>query len=231
MDLSNVITKEVIPVKKVFKAKSAKPRARPRLIPSQTPPSRVTFREWTRLTSSKASIEMEEAKREERENCGGCEKKVKKPAAVCSLCHRRFCRDCKYFQEAVPLEKHKANSIPESAFSRNDYEKKILIDYLEKKQWTLAHEFKKKLKEMQARRWKYKDAASSLVTLKPSDPVCRKCFDTVWGDMLYRYRESLNSAVPDAVKRRPKCWFGRECTAQARDLDHAKKYNHICEKK
>eukprot|EP00826_Nyctotherus_ovalis_P035178 TRINITY_DN2998_c0_g3_i3.p1 TRINITY_DN2998_c0_g3~~TRINITY_DN2998_c0_g3_i3.p1 ORF type:complete len:231 (+),score=71.53 TRINITY_DN2998_c0_g3_i3:848-1540(+) len=230
MDLNNMITKEVVPRKKVFKAKS-KSRARLRLIQSQAAPSRMTFGEWTKLTSSKASIEMEKTKREEREKCGGCEKKIKKSAAVCSLCHRRFCRDCKYFQEVVPIEKHKASSIPETAFGRNDYEKKILIDYLEKKQWNLVYEFKKKLKEMQTKKWKYKDATNSLVTLKVSDTVCKKCFDIIWGDMLYRYRESLNSAMPETVKKRPKCWFGRECTAQARDLDHAKKYNHICEKK
>lgn len=234
MDISNKITKEIVPVKKVAKSRSSKSRGRPRLIEGQVAPRKMSFKEWTTLTSSKYSLDaiaQEEAKREEMKNCGGCKKQVKKPAAVCSLCHMKVCRDCKHFKEVRPIEDHKANSIPESAFSRNDYEKKILIDYLDKGKLNLANEFKKKVKEMENKKWKYKDNTNANVTLDRSDSVCKNCFDTIWGDMLYRYRKALNSSMPETVKKRPNCWYGRECTSQSRDLNHAKKYNHICEKK
>ena len=229
MDTSNKILKEIVPKSKVAKPKSSK--GRPRMIQGQVAPSKMSLKEWTKLTSSKESLAKEEKKEEELKNCGGCKKQLKRPAAVCSLCHMRVCRDCKFFQEVIPIEDHKANSIPETAFSKNDYEKKILIDYLEKQKWNLVNEFKRKVKEMETNKWKYKDNRNSNVTLKRIDPVCKKCFDTIWGDMLYRYRESLNSSMPASIKKRSNCWYGKYCTMQSKDLDHARKYNHVCEKK
>jgi hypothetical protein len=231
MNTSNKILKEIAPVNKVVKPKSSKTRGRPRMIQGQVTPSKMSLKEWTVLTSSKESLKKEEMKEEEAKKCVECKKQLKRPAAVCSLCHLKVCHDCKFFQEVIPIEDHKANSIPETAFNRNDYEKKIFIDHLEKQKRNLVNEFKRKLKEMESNKWKYKDKQNSNVILKRTDPVCKKCFDTIWGDMLYRHRQSLDSAMPVKIKKRPNCWYGRYCTTQSKNLDHAKRFNHICEKK
>ena len=65
--------------------------------------------------------------------------------------------------------------------------------------------------------------------LKKADMVCQMCMNKIWGELLYRWRETLNAAMPDSVKKRPNCWFGRECKTQSHNQQHAAKYNHICE--
>ena len=46
---------------------------------------------------------------------------------------------------------------------------------------------------------------------------------------LCRYREALPAGeLPDAVLRRPNCWYGSECRTQVHNRQHAERLNHIC---
>ena len=207
--------------------------SRSRAFKGTVAPKTMELKEWIKLTSSKISftaLAKEEAKKQDSDKCKGCRKVIKRPAGVCDLCHMKVCRDCKHDKGVKAIEDQNAASIPECAFGKNDYEKKILIDYLEDHKWNLVHEFKKKLTEMEVRKWKYKNNLGKNVSLKRTDTVCKKCFETIWSDMLYRYRKSLQSSMASAIKKRPNCWYGITCSSQSKDLAHAKKYNHICEK-
>ena len=64
--------------------------------------------------------------------------------------------------------------------------------------------------------------------LRRTDTICHFCMERIWPELLYYWRESLKPAMPDSVKNRPDCWYGKECKTQATNLVHAQKYNHIC---
>lgn len=61
--------------------------------------------------------------------------------------------------------------------------------------------------------------------------MCADCFERLWAELLYCYRESINGNLPKEVRERPDCWYGHECHTQVHNADHAKKYNHVCERR
>lgn len=65
---------------------------------------------------------------------------------------------------------------------------------------------------------------------KKDDNICNPCFDALWGKLLYQYRISINAQMPPTVRNRPNCWYGNQCRTQLHKLNHAEKFNHICEK-
>ena len=67
------------------------------------------------------------------------------------------------------------------------------------------------------------------VELKKSDAICRNCMTPIWIDLIFKYRVSIQNLLPEGIKRRPNCWWGKECRTQTHNPAHSKHYNHICE--
>ncbi len=66
---------------------------------------------------------------------------------------------------------------------------------------------------------------------KKDSELCLPCFNRLWNELLYIYRVSIQGFLPKEVRERPNCWYGNECRTQIHKQDHAKKYNHICDKR
>ena len=93
---------------------------------------------------------------------------------------------------------------------------------MKKEGLTVGKLTKELINKLQKREFKYKD-------LKTDNEVCKKCFVQVWEVLLYKYRVSIKSKLPESVNKRSDCWYGKECRTQKHDKEHAKTYNHICE--
>ena len=227
------------------KSRGSATRARPASQAPQAPLSTtMTAREWRALTSRSGSNQVTHSAvapapapaevPNGSERCNAC-KKLKitssRPAAVCALCKIRVCNSCKSTKDIKAIQDHNGEAIPEIALGKNDQEKKILQDYLEESKTTLKNVFRQMLQEMETKKWTYKDGANADVALTKSDEICLECFATVWSDLLYKYRTSIQSSLPESIKKRPNCWYGDECKTQIHNAQHSEKYNHICNKK
>lgn len=70
----------------------------------------------------------------------------------------------------------------------------------------------------------------SKLLLKKEDVTCDSCFKQLWNELLYNYRISINDSLPREVGERPNCWYGDECRTQVHNIEHARRFNHICRK-
>jgi hypothetical protein len=163
-------------------------------------------------------VEKEQAK---QKKCRYCINEIEGNGAECIICSKAACSNCCKPNKLLSLNKHSTTTIPQSSFSKNEYEQKILKDYLN---YLGITDLKKEiLKTIVKDGWKYKGKE-----LKPSDILCEDCFKKVWNDLLYEYRKSVNDSLPKKVKKRSNCWYGKDCKTQVHNQDHAKKYNHVC---
>jgi hypothetical protein len=155
-----------------------------------------------------------------------------------------------------PMAQHSIADFPDSAFGRNAYERKVLVDYAASEGLSPADVFTHCLTEVDAARWPAPKLASGggaaaaarsiqwtaagmhgapppagQLPLPVSDyECCVLCASEAFGQLLYNYREGIPAAeLPDAVTRRPNCWYGNECRTQSHNYAHAEQKNHICE--
>eukprot|EP00826_Nyctotherus_ovalis_P029030 TRINITY_DN22894_c0_g1_i1.p1 TRINITY_DN22894_c0_g1~~TRINITY_DN22894_c0_g1_i1.p1 ORF type:complete len:210 (+),score=43.94 TRINITY_DN22894_c0_g1_i1:434-1063(+) len=142
----------------------------------------------------------------------------------CFLCGREVCKACTDKQKVFELSKQWVLSIPDTAFSGNKYEQRIMQDYLNKSNLTVVKLTKEMLDKVEAGEFKFSNRH-----LKQTDIVCYKCFVNTWNDLMYKYRVTISGKLPLSVTKRPDCWYGRECTTQSHNNEHARKFNHICE--
>eukprot|EP00826_Nyctotherus_ovalis_P002825 TRINITY_DN10569_c0_g1_i11.p2 TRINITY_DN10569_c0_g1~~TRINITY_DN10569_c0_g1_i11.p2 ORF type:complete len:240 (-),score=49.28 TRINITY_DN10569_c0_g1_i11:38-757(-) len=236
MDQNNKISSDVMPVGKIPKGKKSRTRAQP--VPQRPSSRSMTATQWRDLTSAGGSAvlpQQEERKRprgsEQCEACDNYKITAASPATVCTLCRRKWCQDCAAAGGIKTLSAHKAADIPDDALNRNEYERKLLTDYLKAKKVRVREIFIKELAEMENTKWTYKNVGDEDVVLKKDDNICAECFEPVWTDLIYRYREAIQSSMPEAARKRQNCWYGKECTTQAHNPNHAKNYNHICNKR
>ena len=249
MDQNNKITSDAMPVSRIPKSRN-RPANRPRRsAPAAAGPAPVTMtaQEWAALTSRPGgsaavlpaiSAAMPRNPRPEEskagDKCNVCKRtkiSSSRPATVCILCRIRVCSKCKETKGIHPLEEHKADAMPPHALNGNKHEQQILSTFLEENKTELATVLETEMREMESKKWTYKSGLNADVALKGSDEICAECFANVLNDFLYRYRESVKATMPIEVKKRKDCWFGKECKTQRHNDDHAKKYNHICDKK
>ena len=233
MEQNNKISADLMQVKGAKKSKGKRSQPQVSRPPRPQPAGRtMTIAEWRELTST-GSNSQEERKRGVRQ-CPIC-KRTKltntHPGIECMICQTQACNPCAGKTKLIPLENHNVSQMPKEALGHNDYEQKILTDYLTAKRITLKTVFKEELKAMERTKWTYKNPTGRDITLNKDSHVCNDCFSTVWSDFIYRYRTSVQSSMPTSVKRRGNCWYGKECTTQAHNSTHAQKYNHICDKR
>lgn len=237
MDQNNKISSDLMPVGKIPKGgRRAASRAQP--APRRPTARSMTATQWRDLTSSGGSSilpQQEERKRGRAgEQCVACNRykiTAANPAVVCTLCQLKVCNDCKVARGINSLNNHKPTAIPDSALNGNEYERKLLSDYLKGKKVRITEILTRELTEMENNRWTYKNSLNTDVALGRNDEICTDCFNTVWEDLVYRYREGIQSLMPEAVKKRQNCWYGKECKTQTHNPGHAKNFNHICNKR
>jgi E3 ubiquitin-protein ligase CHFR len=46
---------------------------------------------------------------------------------------------------------------------------------------------------------------------------------------VYEYRKSIKNDLPQNIRDRGDCWYGKGCRTQIHKYGHASKLNHICE--
>jgi len=163
------------------------------------------------------------AKKEQikQKKCRYCISEIKGNGAECTTCSKGACGNCCKSNKFLSLNIHNITAIPQSSFSKNEYEQKVLKDYINYQGIT---DLKKEiLKTIVKEKWRYKGKE-----LKQNDILCEDCFKNVWNELLYEYRKSINDSLPKKVKERSNCWYGKDCKTQAHNQDHAKKYNHVC---
>uniref|UniRef100_A0A914WIL8 E3 ubiquitin-protein ligase CHFR cysteine rich domain-containing protein n=1 Tax=Plectus sambesii TaxID=2011161 RepID=A0A914WIL8_9BILA len=61
--------------------------------------------------------------------------------------------------------------------------------------------------------------------------VCKDCARKELSELAYQFRVSdvPNDRLPREVTSRDACWWGRNCTTQRKNPDHARRLNHVCE--
>jgi len=237
MDKNNKILSDLVTVGKAPKKKRGNAAMR-RADPQRPAARSMTLSQWVDLTTSQGSgggIQQEERKRARAgEQCTSCNRyriTQTNPASECTLCRLKVCCDCKTSSGINALKNHKVKEIATEALNGNEYEKKLLLDYLKEKKIRLNEVLTKELSEMESNRWTYKNNLNTDVILTRDDEICAGCFSTVWNDFVYRYREGIQSLMPGEVKKRQNCWYGKECTTQTHNPNHAKNFNHICNKR
>eukprot|EP00741_Cyanophora_paradoxa_P020742 tig00021293_g20022.t1 len=61
-----------------------------------------------------------------------------------------------------------------------------------------------------------------------ASPACRECAAAVFRELLYEARRAIPAAeLPQNIRQREDCWWGRNCRTQRR-LHHAESKNHVC---
>jgi len=248
MDQNNKITSDIMPVARLPKRGKGQSVSRPRRAAPAAPtiPTTMSQRDWIALTSRNGNGALPAAPARHApavpvqppvpaqpssvfsppaEKCGSCNRpKITSagPAAVCTLCRLKFCYTCKSSKGVYALEDHKVSGIPANAFAKNDHEKKILSDYLKEKKLDYEHDIlPRMLSDMEATKWTYKNTLGADINLTKRSEICDDCFATVWSDLLYRYRVSIQNILPETIRKRPNCWFGQECKTQTHNQQHA----------
>ncbi|CAH8568419.1 unnamed protein product [Heterobilharzia americana] len=67
-------------------------------------------------------------------------------------------------------------------------------------------------------------------TLSENSIVCTSCGENILRKLAYNYRISLPASqiLSEAISR-PDCRYGHYCRTQRNNIEHARRYNHICE--
>ncbi|CAI2365368.1 unnamed protein product [Moneuplotes crassus] len=151
---------------------------------------------------------------------------------VCCLnyfCHQHWPCSKQAINKVSPLETFPFIGIPADALNKNQYEQRVLKDYVKKKKFTKI-QFKSDIfSRLEADgNWDITNTEGSKHTLEKDSSLCRRCFPDVWQKVIYWYRFSISALLPNNVQTRQDCWYGDECRTQTHKFSHAAKLNHIC---
>eukprot|EP00047_Mylnosiga_fluctuans_P005824 m.242957 g.242957 ORF g.242957 m.242957 type:complete len:493 (+) comp14130_c0_seq1:37-1515(+) len=150
----------------------------------------------------------------------------------CAHCHQVFCSmywTCRPFSgcRGTCLQRQRdvvlAYRDLDRVVNNNSFESKVLKDFLEAKTITATAFYQDCIAKVQAGEF------TCTIPVTPDLPLCRTCRQTAVGELAYQYREKIKPEdLPDAVKRRGNCWYGKGCRTQHHNDPHATKLNHVC---
>ncbi|ORX60061.1 hypothetical protein BCR36DRAFT_579502 [Piromyces finnis] len=153
----------------------------------------------------------------------------------CNICKNYYCD--KYMENGCEnmtgrLDKIKDFSvvdIPASAFRFNNFEKQILVNYLDSKNMTVNDCWKKCIENLLNKKFQLENIY--LRNIQEDTFICYNCSRQIFSELIYQYREKEvnKDDLPENIRNRPDCWYGRKCRTQTNKQDHARNYNHICE--
>lgn len=153
----------------------------------------------------------------------------------CCLCLRSFCHaywGCKKAECLGCIGRFKDMNLGRKCLVNlileNPYESEILQNYLEEKKMTL-NEMRdicmQKLDE-----GTYKCIDQMRLNLTSERTVCYPCALRNFKDLAYTFRSDIKKEdLPEAVRRRNDCYWGKNCRTQKNKPHHAQNFNHICE--
>ncbi|XP_056004862.1 E3 ubiquitin-protein ligase CHFR-like isoform X2 [Ostrea edulis] len=153
----------------------------------------------------------------------------------CSLCLRAYCHaywGCRKaeclgcigkFKDLVFGRKCLLNLILD-----NTYESEILKNYLEEKKMTLNEMRDVCMQKLDAGTYRCTDQIRLQVT--SDSTVCYPCALRNFKDLAYAFRADIKKEdLPEAVRRRADCYWGKNCRTQRNKPHHAQNFSHICE--
>ncbi|KAM3579778.1 hypothetical protein VKS41_007859 [Umbelopsis sp. WA50703] len=76
-------------------------------------------------------------------------------------------------------------------------------------------------------------SGSTVTSARPSSVLlaCATCkIDVFWGQMFGYYKSIPSNTMPDRMRNRENCWYGKECRTQWHNTGHALRRNHACER-
>lgn len=160
------------------------------------------------------------ADRPKPHNCSVCFK------PYCNLywgCNKPTCKKCltKFGNLNLDVD------FEESLINENPHESKLFSEWIHANGLTLQQVFADCMRRAQDGEFKL-----NLVDVNSLHDrvVCRGCGFKLFRELAYQYRIDLeNNEFIEKDKHRPNCFYGKNCRTQKHNMDHAKKFNHICE--
>eukprot|EP00770_Monocercomonoides_exilis_P002421 MONOS_2405.1-p1 / transcript=MONOS_2405.1 / gene=MONOS_2405 / organism=Monocercomonoides_exilis_PA203 / gene_product=E3 ubiquitin-protein ligase CHFR isoform 2 / transcript_product=E3 ubiquitin-protein ligase CHFR isoform 2 / location=Mono_scaffold00049:119071-120491(-) / protein_length=396 / sequence_SO=supercontig / SO=protein_coding / is_pseudo=false len=157
----------------------------------------------------------------------------------CAFCHRIYCNlywGCHGPMGASSfrlLRDHEVAVLPKKCILNNETETTNIEKIVIHRKTTLTATWKEiaNLLDNDAG-WANVVDALTTVAIKGDTPCCNACFTRILPPLFLKWRESLDKAtLPDEIKNKPDCYYGKNCRTQMHNDGHAQKYNHICDQK
>ncbi|GAM17200.1 hypothetical protein SAMD00019534_003750 [Acytostelium subglobosum LB1] len=173
--------------------------------------------------------------------CGSCHQlfPFRVPSPVkdkCDLCARPFCgnyRNCSanVMIKVDLLKNQTLVNIPHNAFSGNQFEVKVMNDYVVKSQKNVNQIYHEVLADIESGKIPKESIVTTTGATVSSDSwACYHCTSSVFGQALFTFRKNLaKDQLPDYAQTREDCYYGKNCRTQFNKFDHAKRLNHVCE--
>ena len=68
------------------------------------------------------------------------------------------------------------------------------------------------------------------IEVKSTTYGCNLCIPAVFKSLVYEYRKRIDkNSLPEEIKNRKDCHWGKNCKTQSHNLLHCKKFNHVCD--
>ncbi|CAG9332747.1 unnamed protein product [Blepharisma stoltei] len=170
--------------------------------------------------------------------CKNCHRYMPQRAGTnqdCAICGTHYCN--KYWKNGLGCidglneiinNVRFFNKIPKESMKENPIEQTILADYINNYQIKFVDIANEMIQAMEIERWNMKLDGKNTI-LNRNSLVCKKCSKLVWCELIYRFREKIpKDRLPVSILQKKNCWYGRECTTQTHNIEHAQKLNHIC---
>lgn len=157
----------------------------------------------------------EDSSTEYLEYCGSCGTGINIVQNQCGKCWVYLCSGaCAPVKPADILENATAVNLPlPQIWLKNQVESKILDTILEGQGSDVS--------------------AATLSVLSDEEKdlaCCRKCTLAKIGEALFTFRKTVPAAqLPEDIRRKRNCWWGKNCRTQLSAPSHAERLNHACE--
>nr|XP_022339652.1 E3 ubiquitin-protein ligase CHFR-like isoform X1 [Crassostrea virginica] len=153
----------------------------------------------------------------------------------CCLCLRVYCHaywGCKKAQCLGCIGKFKDITLGRKCLINlileNLFESEILKNYLEEKKMTLNEMRDVCMQKLDEGTYKCID--QNRARLSSESTVCYPCALRNFRDLAYAFRADIKKEdLPENVRRRNDCYWGKNCRTQRNKPHHAQNFNHICE--
>ncbi|XP_050409381.1 E3 ubiquitin-protein ligase CHFR isoform X1 [Patella vulgata] len=160
----------------------------------------------------------------------------------CSLCQNGFCHlywGCRRVNCEGCLGKFNDFNFGKkclvSLVLDNAHESEILKNYLESKNMSVKDLLKVCIEKKDSGEYTCTGTAGNYNMhfgrkLESDAIICYACALRYFKELAYQYRRDIpNTDLPEAVTKRPDCYWGKNCRTQRNKPAHALTFNHICE--
>ncbi|XP_078337680.1 E3 ubiquitin-protein ligase CHFR-like isoform X2 [Crassostrea virginica] len=153
----------------------------------------------------------------------------------CCLCLRVYCHaywGCNKAQCLGCIGKFKDITLGRKCLTNlileNLFESEILKNYLEEKKMTLNEMRDVCMQKLDEGTYKCID--QNRARFSSESTVCYPCALRNFRDLAYAFRADIKKEdLPENVRRRNDCYWGKNCRTQRNKPHHAQNFNHICE--